>query len=106
LHKTAALEYLNTLTPDQLPDVIYYDPMFAEPANKTAKAKRGLQLIQALVGLDQDCAEVARLAQQRCRHRLVIKRGKHNPPLLAEKPTFCSLGKAMRFDVYCRPNNN
>lgn len=85
-------------------DVVYLDPMF--PAkNKTAKAPREMQLLQAIYAAQTATATRAAnkalfaLASEYARKRVVVKRPDHAKPL-AGRPTFSIKGKAVRFDVY------
>jgi 16S rRNA (guanine1516-N2)-methyltransferase len=66
------LSYLQSLTPEAYPDVIYYDPM--HPARtKSAKVKKWMQCLQSWIEPNQNNSEVIQLAQQRVRERVVVK---------------------------------
>ncbi|MBX3708589.1 MAG: class I SAM-dependent methyltransferase [Gammaproteobacteria bacterium] len=80
-------------------DIIYLDPMF--PARqKSASVKKEMVILQDLLGKDDDCEKLLRLALSCAAHRVVVKR-----PRLAENianctPSFSLMGKSSRFDVY------
>ncbi len=80
-------------------DVIYLDPMFPED-NRTALAKKELQLLQDLIGHDDDSDKLLNLAKQKATQRVVVKRHKLNPYLAEETPSFSIRGKTTRYDVY------
>jgi len=83
-------------------DVIYLDPMFAE-SRKSAKVKKGMQILQQLhhkqINDSEALFEAAWLAT--CQ-RLVVKRGAKAATINAVKPTFQLKSKTCRFDVYQR----
>ncbi len=81
------------------PDVVYIDPMFPGKEHASAKPSKAQQLLRALVGKDVDAAELLQLACRRARHRVVVKRPRHAPPLTAEVHHQV-LGRAVRYDVY------
>lgn len=81
------------------PDVVYIDPMFPGKENASAKPSKAQQLLRALVGKDSDAVEVLQLACRRARHRVVVKRPRHAPPLTGEVHHQV-LGRAVRYDVY------
>jgi len=84
-------------------DVIYLDPMY--PARrKSAKVKKGMQLLHRLVGPDQCGAALLQLALTRARCRVVVKRPADAPPLLADDvagiPRIAMRSPNTRYDVY------
>ena len=91
-------QWLNSLSANAKPDVIYLDPMFP-PRSKTVTAKKGIRLLRRLVGDDLDVPALADLAIQVAQKRVVIKRSLRAQPLLGD-PTFSKKGKAVRYDVY------
>ncbi len=84
------------------PLVVYLDPMF--PAReKSARVKKGLQLLQLLVGTPVEPGGAGRLledALQTATVRVVVKRPKKGPFLGGRRPSFSLAGKTVRFDVY------
>lgn len=99
LQRVDAVEYLQTLSSDLYPDVIYIDPMF--PASKkSALVKKEMQAFHQVVGADQDSDKLLRIALQRAIHRVVVKRPKKSEFLDDLAPAYSIEGKAVRFDVY------
>ena len=98
-----ARDWLAGTHPDALaaeqPDVIYLDPMFPE-RNKSALVKKEMQVLQALVGKDEDIADLLDDALTKARYRVVVKRPRISDPLAGRKPSFSVTGKSTRFDVY------
>ncbi len=100
LVKHSAMNYLESLGEADLPDVIYFDPMFPS-RNKTAQAKKEMQFFHDVVGDDEDSESVFLLALTKAKKRIVVKR-----PRLAEKltetlePAFQITGKSTRYDIY------
>lgn len=80
-------------------DVIYLDPMFPK-RSKSARVKKELQILQQLVGSDDDIEKLFALALQKTGKRVVVKRPKGAPPLPGQKPSYNLSGRTIRFDVY------
>ncbi len=97
LVESTAQAYLATLT--DTPDVIYLDPMYPEH-KRTTQAKKEMQLLRQLVGKDEDAPALLKLALQKVRRRVVVKRPRLAPSLLGPKPHHQYIGKSSRFDVY------
>lgn len=95
-----AYSVLDSLNQEQLPDVIYLDPMFPS-RNKSAQVKKEMQFFHDVVGDDNDSEEILLKALSYAKKRIVVKR-----PRLAEKlsgkvePSFTIEGKSTRYDVY------
>ncbi len=98
LIEQCAISALQNLGSLPNPDVIYCDPMF-EARKKTAAVKKGMQILQTVVGEDNDGAELVRLACQVAKKRVVVKRALH-APALKEKPDFNYRGRSQRYDIY------
>lgn len=97
LYGEDARDYLKALVPEDYPDVIYLDPM--HPAReKSAKVKKDLHALQALLGADDDPLSLLEIARLRARDRVVVKWPARLPALL--KPDYAFEGKTVRFDVY------
>ena len=100
LENKNAAEVLNDLNENEIPDVIYLDPMFPS-RTKTAQVKKEMQFFHEVVGDDQDSEALLLLALSKAKKRIVVKR-----PRLAEKlteeiqPAFDIVGKSTRYDVY------
>ena len=80
-------------------DVIYLDPMYP-PRLKSAKVKKEMQLLQALLDdkpVDQHLLEAA---LQKARYRVVVKRPLKGNQLEGINPDFAICGRSTRFDIY------
>ncbi|WP_020558645.1 class I SAM-dependent methyltransferase [Thiofilum flexile] len=96
----AAQDWLQTLTPDAYPDVIYLDPMFPE-RQKSALVQKEMRFFHSIVGNDDDDAGLVELARHKALKRVVVKRPQKAPLLGNSKPAFVIGEKAaIRFDVY------
>jgi 16S rRNA (guanine1516-N2)-methyltransferase len=80
-------------------EAIYLDPMFPI-RSKTAKVKKELQLLQFLLGTDNDSTSLFQAALATASQRVVVKRPVNAPPLAGKKPSHSLEGKTTRFDVY------
>ncbi|MGB6976657.1 MAG: class I SAM-dependent methyltransferase [Gammaproteobacteria bacterium] len=94
-----AIPYLQALTPDVFPDVIYLDPMYP-PRHKTALASKEMRYLRTVVGEDKDATELFTLALTRARYRVVVKRADHAQCITQRLPDWQLHGKTVRFDVY------
>ncbi|MDP1602396.1 MAG: class I SAM-dependent methyltransferase [Legionella sp.] len=91
-----ARKYLESLSRENYPDVIYIDPM--HPARqKAALVKKDLQILQQLIDIDDDVLSLIHLAQTRAK-KVVVKWPQQLSPLL--KPMSSVDGKTVRFDIY------
>ena len=88
--------YLEQLSCD-FPDVIYYDPMHP-PREKSAKVKKPLQILQALIPPARDVVEMITLAKQKAQNRVVLKWPAKQPKLM--QPDFSVAGKTIDLDVF------
>ena len=96
-----AIDYLRLLEPRHYPDIIYLDPMFPQ-RTKSARVKKEMQYLQALLGSDTDIDTLFALALRRAKKRVVLKRPKAASVFSAVKPDIQFIGKDSRFDVYLR----
>lgn len=85
---------------DELPGVVYVDPMFP-PRGKSARQRKPMWLLRKLVGDDEGDSvalfeEALRIAQR----RVVVKRPLHAPPIADRPPAALHKGRAFRYDVY------
>ncbi len=104
LYTGEAKDYLTNLFTSEtknLPDVVYFDPIFPDK-NTSALSQKSARILRAIAGKDEDSAEVFELALKAAKKRVVVKR-----PLYAEqisgnsrKPDIIFKGKSIRFDVY------
>jgi len=92
-------DYLEQLSEEHRPDVVYLDPMFP-PRGKSSKVKKEMQLFHQLVGVDSDASELLPMALEKTRYRVVVKRPTHAPFLAESKPSYSLKGKSTRFDIY------
>ena len=86
---------------ENLPDVVYLDPMFA-PRTKSALVKVEMRVIGQLVGGDPDAGELFERARAVARQRVVVKRHMHAAPLAAN-PSHSNSDTTTRYDVYLAP---
>ena len=100
VRESDAREVLDALaTLGDRPDVILVDPMFPE-RTKAAKAQKEMQLLQRLLGPDEDTEALLESALAHATRRVVVKRPPHAPPVGGRKPSFEVEGKSARYDVY------
>jgi len=100
LLKNDASQYLEQLTDNALPDVIYLDPMFPEK-NKSAQVKKEMQFFHDIVGSDNDSETVFLKALSKAQKRIVVKRPRLAKNISAKiKPNFVISGKSTRYDIY------
>jgi 16S rRNA (guanine1516-N2)-methyltransferase len=91
--------YLESLTPEQFPDVIYLDPMFPE-RQKTADVKKEMAAFHSVVGKDEDADALLPLALAKVNYRVVVKRPRKAPFLNNQPPSYQLEGKSSRYDIY------
>ena len=94
-----ACEWLAALPETERPDVIYLDPMYPE-LGATARARKGMQYLQALLGPATDAGRLLQVARGVARERVVVKRPRRAPPLGGLPPSHSIVGRSTRFDVY------
>lgn len=99
LIETESTAFLDKLTLENYPDVIYLDPMFPE-RKKKALVKKEMQLLQSLLGADETGSFLLDLSLRRAKKRVVVKRPRLAPTLTEQKPSFCLTGRTSRFDIY------
>jgi len=100
LHKQNAIVFLEKLNKNNLPDVIYLDPMFPE-RNKSAQVKKEMQFFHDIVGSDADAEKLFLAALPHANKRIVVKRPRLAPPLSdTVKSDFSITGKSTRYDIY------
>ena len=99
LIKGDAVNILKDLQEQELPDVVYLDPMFPD-RDQSALNKIPMRIIRQLVGEDKDVSELLHVALTCAKKRVVVKRPRWAPPLSHQKPTVIIPGKSNRFDIY------
>lgn len=101
----SSIEYLITLLEQKnavRPDVIYLDPMYPH-RKKSASVKKNMQILQKLLGQDDDIQELLDIALKIAKKRVVVKRPKGAENLTDIKPTYLVESKKTRYDVYIIP---
>lgn len=93
-----AKDYLEELGVEDLPDTIYYDPMYPHE-NKSALPNKNMQVFRELIGTDEADESIIKLARMKAKQRVVVKRPLKAPEVLA-KPSLQIKGKLVRYDVY------
>ncbi len=91
--------YLESLSAEQFPDVIYLDPMFPE-RQKTADVKKEMAAFHSVVGKDEDADTLLPLALTCVNYRVVVKRPRKAPFLNNQAPSYQLEGKSSRYDIY------
>ncbi|MCL4123160.1 UNVERIFIED_CONTAM: hypothetical protein GTU68_048303 [Idotea baltica] len=97
-HRDAS-DYLQQLTSDHRPDVIYLDPMYPT-RQKSALVKKEMQLLHYLVGADIGSENLLAIARKTAKKRVVVKRPKSAQPIMGDTPTTVIESKNTRYDVY------
>lgn len=98
----SSIEYLTDLPEMNHPDVIYLDPMFPDK-KKSASVKKNMQILQKLLGKDEDTKELINAALEVAKKRVVVKRPKGAENLTELKPTYTVESKKTRYDIYIIP---
>jgi len=80
---------------------VYIDPMYPPPRRASAKPRRELQVLRALIPPQQDAGRLVERARARAA-RVVVKRPPHAESLVAG-PSHVIESKLVRFDVYVNP---
>jgi len=95
-----SIEWLQNAEPESYP-VIYLDPMFPH-SDKSAQVKKEMALFQAVVGEDNDDAELLEMAWPVAENRLVVKRPRKAPCIEGMAFSHQLMGKSTRYDIYTR----
>lgn len=91
--------YMQSLSEDARPDVIYLDPMFPS-SKKSALAKKEMRLLKTVLGEENISVEMLALALKAALRRVVVKRSRHASSIEGPEPDLVFEGKSTRFDVY------
>ncbi|RAU17804.1 SAM-dependent methyltransferase [Nitrincola tibetensis] len=94
-----SIDWLNSLNPEDKPDVVYLDPMFPH-TEKSAQVKKEMLLFRSLVGQDNDAAALLDAALRAALYRVVVKRPRKAPCVEGVPPTYHLEGKSCRYDIY------
>ncbi len=99
-----ARAYMQTLPAAHAPDVVYLDPMFPKRP-KSALVKKDMQVLQKLLGVDEDLADLLAAAKACAKQRVVVKRPQWAEPIVQEVPDFCIKSKKHRYDVFLKTDH-
>ncbi|MCW8831318.1 MAG: class I SAM-dependent methyltransferase [Gammaproteobacteria bacterium] len=99
LHNQNAIAYMNKLSEEQRPDVVYIDPMYPE-RKKSALVKKDMQILQHLLGKTENDAELLKAALGCARKRVVVKRPSQAEPVGGIRPSSSVSSKKTRYDLY------
>lgn len=82
-------------------DIIYLDPMFPK-SNKSALAKKSMQFLQTIaVDQNNDYEKILKLALEKARKKVIVKRPCNGPFLTNLKPCYqVSEKQSCRYDIY------
>lgn len=105
----SSIEYLTNLSDNiqsnlTYPDVIYLDPMYPDK-KKSASVKKNMQILQTLLGKDEDTQALLKAALKVAKKRVVVKRPKGAENLSEQKPTYTVESKKTRYDIYISPSH-
>ena len=85
---------------DNVPAVIYFDPMYSENANKKAAPRKHMAIFRDFVGLDHDYLEHLKYALNVASNRVVLKRPLKSEVIFPDLISHSIKGKSTRYDVY------
>ncbi len=91
--------YMDHMDKQTRPDVIYIDPMYPE-RKKSALVKKDMQILQHLLGKDENAEALLKTALECAGKRVVVKRPVHAEMLGDIKPSTSISSKKTRYDVY------
>lgn len=91
--------YMQHMDNDTKPDVIYMDPMYPK-RKKTALVKKDMQILQHLLGKDENAPLLLKTALDSAAGRVVVKRPAHAAPVNGIEPSTSINSKKTRYDVY------
>ena len=94
-----SIEYMRQIDKKARPDVIYIDPMYPE-RKKSALVKKDMQILQHLLGEDENAPLLLRTALDTAAGRVVVKRPVHAAPVSGIEPSTSISSKKTRYDVY------
>ncbi len=94
-----AINYMRSLKENQLPDVIFLDPMFPKK-NNTALVKKEMRVFRDIIGKDSDAKKLLPIALEKAKNRVVVKRPDYANWLNDMRPSVEMKSKKHRFDIY------
>lgn len=98
---TDTIQYLKDLNIQQLPDVIYMDPMYPD-RSKSALVKKEMRLFKNIIGGDMDAGDLLSAALNSPVKRVVVKRPRQAPNIGGLEPFTMIQTKNTRYDIYIR----
>ena len=97
---TLVLGDARDLLPGLSPEVVLVDPMHP-PRKKSALVKNEMRLIREIVGTDEDCIDLMKVALATARKRVVLKWPQRAAPMAGLcPPSHQIIGKSTRYDVF------
>ncbi len=100
LYHQDAYDYLFQQTNNSL-DIVYIDPMFPEKKG-SALVKVDMQILQEMIGKDEDADKILTIAIEKAKYRVVVKRPKTANYLNNQKPQLTLEAKKQRYDIYIK----
>ena len=91
--------YMEYMDRETRPEVIYIDPMYPE-RKKSALVKKDMQILQRLLGEDENSEPLLKTALECAGKRVVVKRPIHAKTVGATIPSTSISSKKTRYDVY------
>lgn len=91
--------YLEQISTQNRPDVIYLDPMFPD-RQKSADVKKEMAAFHHVVGKDEDSDSLLEKALAQANYRVVVKRPRKAPFIANKTPSYQLEGKSSRYDIY------
>src|SRR5699024_10204201 len=99
-----SITWMAKLSAQEIPEVVYLDPMYPE-RRKSALVKKEMRLLRTLVGSDENAPLLLKAALACARSRVVVKRPRLAPAIAGPKPNFAIRSKNTRFDIYLTRKN-
>jgi len=94
-----AHDYLQSISKETTPDVIYLDPMYP-PRDKTALVKKEMRYFHDIAGRDDDATQLLINALSTGARRIVVKRPARAQPLSDNQPDTVVSSKNTHYDIY------
>src|SRR5699024_7446903 len=94
-----SIAWMAKLSVQEIPEVVYLDPMYPE-RSKSALVKKEMRLLRTLVGNDEHAPLLLKAALECAQYRVVVKRPRLASPIEGPKPNFAIKSKNTRFDIY------
>lgn len=91
--------YMKHMNMETRPEVIYIDPMYPE-RKKSALVKKDMQILQHLLGKDENAEALLKTALEYAGKRVVVKRPIHAETVGDIKPDTSISSRKTRYDVY------